>query len=91
MSNHQTLQITLQPWRVSRLVNVRVTRATYTRHGRQKWELLATWDRPWDLAEEGLQAATEQVMRLLEGCLAALEAEAAQDADDAAWHSPDSL
>lgn len=52
MSNHETWQITVQPWRLNSAVSVRVSRATYTTTGRQKWELIAAMDaRPGELTD----------------------------------------
>lgn len=60
MNNTVTYQITVQPY-TEELVSVRLSVATYTTSGRQKWEQLETHTLPYDELHDEVKACAAEV------------------------------
>jgi hypothetical protein len=64
MNNTVTYQITIQPWQVAEMVTLRLSRASYNKHGRQLWSLLHQLEARPDQLEAKLQELSEEVLVL---------------------------
>lgn len=61
MNNTITWQITVQPWQISKILTLRLTRASYNRHGRQVWDTLRQLEVTPDMLEWKIQDMAQDI------------------------------